>query len=31
MKRVIIISLILVITVGLSLAGYYYAAPMAEP
>lgn len=31
MKRVIIITSILVITVGLSLAGYYYAAPLAEP
>lgn len=31
MKRVSIITLILAATIGLSLAGYYYAAPMAEP
>ena len=31
MKRVIIITLILAATIGISLAGYYYAAPMSEP
>ncbi|HRV93839.1 MAG TPA: efflux RND transporter periplasmic adaptor subunit [Anaerolineae bacterium] len=31
MKRVVIITLILAATIGISLAGYYYAAPMSEP
>lgn len=31
MKRFIVITLILAVTVGLSLGGYYYAAPMSEP
>lgn len=31
MKRVIIITLILATPIGISLAGYYYAAPMSEP
>lgn len=31
MKRVIIIFLILAVVVGLSLAGYYFAVPAAEP